>query len=143
MDTQSAVTQILAATDKVAFHVAILALVSFGAQATDKPPPKEPPPVQDSGLYITNNDKAEHAVFGALFGLAGRLQFRDNRWHALAVPAAVGLAKEVFDSTQRGNHFSGKDLAATIAGGALGVAVGDGLIYLSRDQVKVAWATPF
>lgn len=123
--------------------LAILALVSLGAQAGDKHPTPSPPVHQDSGLYITNNDKAEHAVFGALFGLAGRLQFRDNRWHALAVPAAVGLAKEVFDSTQRGNHFSGKDLAATIAGGVLGVAVGDGLIYIFRDQVKVAWATTF
>jgi uncharacterized protein YfiM (DUF2279 family) len=122
----------------------ILFLASLGAQATGKHPPKEPPK-QEAGLYVTNNDKAEHAVFGALFGLAGRLQFRANRWHALAVPAGVGLAKEVFDSTQRGNHFSGKDLAATIAGGLVGVAVGDGLIYISRDRgvTRVTFATTF
>jgi uncharacterized protein YfiM (DUF2279 family) len=132
--------------DTMKIHLAlILLLASLGAQATGKHPPKEPPVHQETGLYVTNNDKAEHAVFGALFGLAGRLQFRENRWHALAVPAGVGLAKEVFDSTQRGNHFSGKDLAATIAGGLVGVAVGDGLIYLSREQgvTRVTFATTF
>jgi hypothetical protein len=124
-------------------YLAILALVSSFAHATDKHPPKEPP--QDSGLYVTNNDKAEHAVFGALFGLAGRLQFRENRWHALAVPAGVGLVKEVADSMQTGNHFSGKDWGYTIAGGLVGVAIGDSLIYISRDQgvTRVTLATTF
>jgi uncharacterized protein YfiM (DUF2279 family) len=126
-------------------YLAILALVSTLAQAGDKHPAPPSPVVQDSGLYITNNDKAEHAVFGALFGLAGRLQFRENRWHALAVPAGVGLAKEIFDSTQKGNRFDAKDWGYTIAGGLVGVAIGDGLIYISRDQgvTRVTLATTF
>jgi uncharacterized protein YfiM (DUF2279 family) len=95
---------------------------------------KKPPPVQDSGLYFTHNDKTEHALIGAIAGFAGRLQFQDNRWKAMAVPATIGLLKELADSTQTGNHFSGKDLAATIAGGALGMFVGDGAIYLSRER---------
>jgi uncharacterized protein YfiM (DUF2279 family) len=123
----------------------ILASASTLAQASDKHPPKEPPNPPDSGLYVTNNDKAEHAVFGALFGLAGRLQFRENRWHALAVPAVVGLAKELVDSTQKGNRFGVKDLAATIAGGAIGVTMGDALIYMTRDSgvTRVTFATTF
>jgi uncharacterized protein YfiM (DUF2279 family) len=106
---------------------------------------KKPPVQQDSGLYITHNDKAEHAVFGVIAGFAGRLQFQDSRWKAMAVPATIGLLKELADSTQTGNHFSGKDLARTIAGGTLGVFVGDGAIYLSREQgvMRVTLATKF
>jgi uncharacterized protein YfiM (DUF2279 family) len=109
--------------------VMLLTLAS-AAHAHDKKPPVQ----QDSGLYVTNNDKSEHAVFGALAGFAGRLQFQDSRWKAMAVPATIGLLKELADSTQTGNHFSGKDLAATIAGGALGMYIGDGAIYLSRER---------
>jgi uncharacterized protein YfiM (DUF2279 family) len=123
----------------------VMLLTMASAHATDKHPPKEPRPVQDSGLYFTNNDKSEHAVFGAIAGFAGRLQFQDNRWKAMAVPAAIGLLKELADSTQSGNHFSGKDLAATIAGGALGMYIGDGAIYLSRERgvTRVSLAVTF
>jgi uncharacterized protein YfiM (DUF2279 family) len=120
--------------------VMLLTLAS-AAHAHDK----KPPVTQDSGLYVTNNDKSEHAVFGAIAGFAGRLQFQDSRWKAMAVPATIGLLKEIADSTQTGNHFSGKDLAATIGGGALGMFVGDGAIYLSREQgvTRVTLATKF
>jgi uncharacterized protein YfiM (DUF2279 family) len=121
--------------------VMLLTLAS-AAHAHEK---KFPPVQQDSGLYVTNNDKAEHAVFGTIAGFAGRLQFQDNRWKAMAVPATIGLLKELADSTQSGNHFSGKDLAATIAGGALGVFVGDGAIYLSRERgvTQLSFLTKF
>ena len=100
----------------------------------DKKPPPSQPPASDSGLYFTKNDKTEHAAIGAMLGLAGRLQFRDNRWHALAVPAAVSALKEIADSTQPGNRFDGKDLAAGIAGGFLGMVLADGAIYLTRSN---------
>lgn len=116
-------------------------LFACAASANDKKPappqviysPREPVQ-QDNGLYFTKNDKTEHATVGALLGLAGRLQFRENRWHALAVPAAASLLKELADSTQPGNHFSGKDLAAGIVGGVLGMAIADGAIYLTRSN---------
>lgn len=112
-------------------------LITTSSRAHDKsfrPLPQPPAPSQDSGLYFTNNDKSEHAAFGALLGLAGRLQFRENRWHAMAVPAAAGVLKEIADATQHGNHFSGKDVAATLAGGLLGMVIADGAIYLTRDN---------
>lgn len=124
-------------------------LLATSAGAHDKPlppvPPPAPAPIQDSGLYFTNNDKSEHAAFGALLGLAGRLQFRENRWHALAVPAAASAIKELADATQRGNHFSGKDVAAGLAGGLLGMVIADGAIYLTRDNgtTKVVLVTTF
>ena len=110
----------------------VLLLLASAANANGKPPPEPPPQQQDSGLYFTNNDKSEHAAIGALLGFAGRLHFRENRWHALAVPAGVSALKELADSTERGNHFSGKDLAYGIAGGILGMVVADGAIYLTR-----------
>lgn len=129
----------------------ILGLVlSLGASfvaAHDKEHPAPPPPAPpaDTGLYFTKTDKGDHAVVGALLGLAGRLQFRENRWYALALPVGVSALKEALDATQRGNHFSGRDLLAGAAGGMLGMWAGDGLIYLTRDNgtTRVAWSTTF
>jgi hypothetical protein len=132
--------------------VFVLALACASVFANgDKKPPVAPPPVvtppagDDSGLYFTRTDKGDHAVVGALLGLAGRLQFRESRWYAMAVPVGVSAAKEILDATQRGNHFSGRDLLAGAAGGVLGMWAGDGLIYLTRDNgtTRVAWATTF
>ena len=48
------------------------------------------------------------------------------------VPAVASALKEIADATQRGNHFSGKDVAAGLAGGLLGLVIADGAIYLTR-----------
>lgn len=117
---------------KLAFVLTAGLLFASTSSANDDKKPA--PPQQESGLHFTNNDKTEHAAVGALLGLAGRLQFRENRWHAMAVPATVSLLKELADSTQQGNHFSGKDLAAGLAGGFLGMVIADGAIYLTRSN---------
>lgn len=125
--------------------IVALACVLCASDANANGEKKPPPQPQESGLYFTSNDKSEHAAFGALLGIAGRLQFRENRWHALAVPVGVSALKEVVDSTQRGNHFSGRDLAAGFAGGILGVAFADGALYLARENgaTKVVFSKAF
>ena len=140
------------------YFLVVLALACASVFAHDKPapPPPAPPPVvippvvtpppaSDSGLYFTKNDKGDHAVVGALLGLAGRLQFRENRWYAMAVPVGVSFLKEASDALQPGNHFSGRDLLAGTLGGVLGMWAGDAAIYLSRDKgaTRVVWATTF
>lgn len=124
---------------------ALLSLASMAFAGDKRPTPSPPPASADSGLYFTKNDKSEHAAVGALFGLAGRLHFRESRWHALAVPAAASALKELADATQHGNHFSGRDFAAGVVGGMLGIVLADGLIYVTREQgaTKVVIAIGF
>jgi hypothetical protein len=129
--------------------IAVLALACapVWAGGDHKPPPAPPvvqPPASDA-LYFAKNDKAEHAVIGALAGIAGRLHFRDNRWRAMAVPFGVSMAKELVDAGTPGNRFDAKDLLAGTLGGVLGMWIGDGAIYLTRDSgtTKVVWASTF
>jgi len=123
----------------------VLSLGAFFAVAHDKERSPPPAPPADTGLYFTKTDKGDHAVVGALLGLAGRLQFRESRWYAMAVPVGASALKEALDATQRGNHASGRDFLAGVVGGVLGMWAGDGLIYLTRDNgtTRVAWASTF
>ena len=45
-----------------------------------------------------------------------------------------GLAKEVIDSTEEDNHFSGKDMAANVAGAFVGSVIAN----LVNNQIRVS-----
>ena len=76
-------------------------------------------------------DKAAHfALSCAIIGFGYHLGHVEHggtrpgtRNAAVAVSLSLGLAKELWDGTKEGNHFSLKDLAADIAGTACGAAV--------------------
>jgi uncharacterized protein YfiM (DUF2279 family) len=68
----------------------------------------------------TGRDKTLHFLGGAAVGMAVTVA-TDNPSYGIAAGAAVGLAKELYDTRHRSTHTpSAKDLLATIAGAAVG-----------------------
>jgi putative lipoprotein len=68
----------------------------------------------------TGQDKALHFVGGAAVGAAVTL-YTDRPAYGIAAGAAVGLAKELYDSQHRSTHTpSTKDLLVTVIGAAVG-----------------------
>jgi len=73
-------------------------------------------------------DKAAHfALSCAIIGFGYHLGHTENgnskaaaRNTAVSISLSLGVAKELWDSTKQGNHFSFKDLAADIAGTVFG-----------------------
>lgn len=65
-------------------------------------------------------DKQKHLVAGA--GIYGVSLLLFPPAGALAVAAAVGIAKEAYDATGRG-HVEFYDFLATVAGGVVGLAL--------------------
>jgi len=62
-----------------------------------------------------------------------------------ALGSAPGLAKEIIDSTKKGNRFSGGDMAADIAGAFIGAVIGNFVnniiqvkIEKKKDEKKIA-----
>ena len=90
------------------------------------------PAVPDSGRGVDRwlaRDKTAHfALSCALVGFEYHLGTRENgagrpaaRNISVAVTVSLGVAKEAWDGTRNGNHFSWRDLAADILGTACGV----------------------
>jgi uncharacterized protein YfiM (DUF2279 family) len=68
----------------------------------------------------TGRDKNLHFVGGAAIGSAVTLA-TDKPIYGIAAGAAVGLAKEIYDSQNRDKHTpSTKDLLVTVLGAAVG-----------------------
>lgn len=68
----------------------------------------------------TGRDKTLHFLGGAAIGAAVTVA-TDNPTYGIAAGAAVGLAKELYDTQHKSTHTpSAKDLIATIAGAAVG-----------------------
>lgn len=68
----------------------------------------------------TGRDKNLHFIGGAAVGAAVTLA-TDSPAYGIAAGAAVGLAKELYDTQHRATHTpSAKDLIATVAGAAVG-----------------------
>jgi uncharacterized protein YfiM (DUF2279 family) len=89
-------------------------------------------------------DKVTHAQAGAIFGFVGTLH-EGNPWHGIALASAAGLAKEVIDA-DGGGQCSLQDLLVTVAGGALGSALGRGVyVYLDprAKEVRVTYSRRF
>lgn len=90
----------------------------------------------------TGDDKNKHFAGSAAMGVAATVVFKDSEHPVLypfAATIAVGLAKEVYDEVKSGGSgFSYKDLAADALGAALGVSVGNGVLYVTRNTVNYA-----
>ena len=99
-------------------------------------------------LYSNNtvfpaDDTLSHFGISALFGAAGEsfLHYKTDLKTSgriilgTALGSVPGLLKEVIDSTKKGNHFSGTDLAADIAGAFVGALVAN--IVNNQIQVKI------
>jgi uncharacterized protein YfiM (DUF2279 family) len=68
----------------------------------------------------TGRDKTLHFLGGAAVGAAVTL-YTDRPMYGIAAGAAVGLAKELYDTQHRSTHTpSTKDLVMTIVGAAVG-----------------------
>jgi uncharacterized protein YfiM (DUF2279 family) len=68
----------------------------------------------------TGPDKTLHFAGGAVVGAAVTLA-TDKPLYGIAAGAAVGLAKELYDSQHRDKHTpSSKDFAVTVAGAVVG-----------------------
>ncbi len=75
----------------------------------------------------SSSDKALHFGISAGFGTLSAMHF-ENKWTAFGVAMLPGLLKEIHDSGQTGNRFSGKDLAADALGAAVGVQFGHWIV---------------
>ena len=84
---------------------------------------------------ITNDnwrgpDKVLHGQGGAVLGFIGTM-YTGNPWHGIALATAAGVGKELMDSDGSG-QCSLQDALVTIAGGAVGSAIGRG-VYIYFD----------
>ncbi len=89
------------------------------------------------------DDKLLHFGFSSVFGAASEsyLHYKTN----LKTPGRLiwgttlgtipGLAKEIIDSTKKGNYFSGSDMAVDIAGAFVGALVAN--IFNNAIQIKI------
>lgn len=92
------------------------------------------------------DDKLEHFGFSSLFGAAGEtyLHYKTdlNASKRIILGATLGTVpgfiKEIIDSTEKGNHFSGTDLAADVAGAFLGAIVANLVNNMIHVKVKTA-----
>jgi len=100
-------------------------------------------------LSISNNtvfsadDTLLHFGVSSAFGAAGEsfLHYKTNLKTSgriilgTTLGSIPGLVKELIDSTEKGNHFSGTDLAADIAGAFIGALVAN--IVNNKIQIKI------
>ena len=92
---------------------------------------------------FAGDDKLLHFGFSSLFGAASEsyLHYKTDLKAAERIILGTtlgtipGLAKELIDSTKKGNHFSGGDLAADIAGVFVGAFIGN--LVNNIIQVKI------
>ena len=89
------------------------------------------------------DDKLLHFGISSIFGAASEsyLHYKTNLKTSGRIILGTtfgsipGLAKELIDSTKKGNHFSGSDMAANIAGAFFGAVIGN--IFNNIIQVKI------
>lgn len=86
----------------------------------------------------TGEDKQLHFTVSAALGVAAYSHTHD-RAKAFGWAMVPGILKEIADSQQDDNRFSGKDLAWDALGAAVGVQAGHWLI----GPGQVSWAKAF
>jgi VanZ family protein len=99
------------------------------------------------------NDKLLHFGISSVFGAASesylhyktKLKTPERIILGTALGSVPGLAKEIIDSTKKGDYFSGGDLAADIAGSFVGAVIGNFVnniiqvkVEKKRDEKKTA-----
>ena len=90
-------------------------------------------------IFVSNahlcaaNDKLKHFGVSSIFGAAGESLFHYKTHYGTSkriilgttLGTVPGFVKELIDSTEEGNHFSGTDLAADVTGAFFGAVVGN------------------
>lgn len=86
----------------------------------------------------TGSDKAMHFAVSGAVSLAA-YSYTEDKTQAFLIGMAPGVLKEIVDSQQEGNRFSGKDLAWDALGAFVGVQIGDWTI----DEKGVSWGRSY
>ena len=92
---------------------------------------------------FADNDKIKHFGISSIFGAAGesilhygtKLKAAGRILLGTTLGSLPGLVKELIDSTEAGNNFSGSDMAYNIAGAFIGALVAN--FVNSAIQVKI------
>ena len=104
-------------------------------------------------VSFADGDTALHFGLSTIFGAAGESIVHYNTKtttterivYGTLLGSLPGLGKEILDSTQSDNHFSGKDMAADVAGAFVGSVLANLInnriqISIDAEQKKVAFA---
>lgn len=104
------------------------------------------------GLVLCSEAKAqtysreggkEHVIVSVALGLGCANVFQDSWGKAFGCAMTPGLVKELIDSRQEGNKFSGSDLAFDALGAVLGVTGGRWLIRRQEGTTTVSYRMEF
>ena len=113
---------------------AALAASASVALAHDDPALPTPTPSVGDGQGFSRNGYKEHFAVSALAGIFASAHVeKESALKAFGYAMIPGVAKELIDATQKGNHFSGRDLLADALGAAVGVGLGRTILVYTRD----------
>lgn len=85
----------------------------------------------------------EHFALSAAAGLGCSQVFTDSFGKAWACAMVPGTIKELVDASDKGNKFSGKDMAMNALGAALGVSAGHWALRRVNGQTVVSYSARF
>lgn len=108
-------------------------LLSAGLSPAARADPADPWWSADKGLHLGISAALAGTTYGVLW-LADHDPLPVRAALSAGLALLPGLAKELYDAGQRGNHFSGKDLLWDAAGVTAAVALGVGLELLLTRQ---------
>lgn len=89
----------------------------------------------------SGRDKRQHFAISFAAGVGCSQVFQGATAYGCAI--LPGLVKELSDSQEEGNKFSGKDMVANALGAYLGVRTGRWLIMRHNSQTIVAYRVQF
>lgn len=112
--------------------IALVLMTVMPAHAHDGP--KVPPPTPASQAVQDNwGGAGAHFLVSGVAGVVCATHiYPKQSLKAFGCAMLPGLLKETLDSTQKGNHFSKKDLIADAVGAAIGVYTGGLLLSYSE-----------
>ena len=117
--------------------VLILAFFSVSAFANDRPHETS---VQQ---HWRHEGGEQHFFVSTVIGVGCANVYKDSFGKAWACAMVPGTVKELIDSTQAGNKFSGKDMAFNALGAALGVTAVHWALRRANGQTVVSYSARF